>query len=213
MTGEERRRRLATARVYLVTDARRDRGDLYAFLTATCGAGVGLVQLRDKDATDDELRAAAAVFRRVRDATGVLFVLNDRPDLAVEVAADGAHVGQDDLAPVAARAIVGDDMLLGLSTHGPAQLAAAAGQPVDYLGVGPVHATPTKPGRPGIGLGPIRYAAENAAMPWFVTGGMDEHRVADVVAAGARRIVVVRAVTEADDPATAVRRLLAVLPA
>jgi thiamine-phosphate pyrophosphorylase len=207
-----RRERLEAARLYVVTDARRDRGDLGTFLGRVCDGGADLVQLREKDATDDELRRHAVVFRRVCDATGTLFVLNDRPDLAVEVGADGAHVGQDDLDPAKARELVGDDLLLGLSTHGPGQLDAALEAPVDHVGVGPVHATPTKPGRPGIGLEAVRYAAANATVPWFVTGGMNERTVPEVVATGARAVVVVRAVTEADDPGVAVRRLRDLLP-
>ena len=207
-----RRERLEAARLYVVTDARRDRGDLETFLGRVCDGGADLVQLREKDATDDQLRRHAAVFRRVCDATGTLFVLNDRPDLAIEVGADGAHVGQDDLDPAKARELVGDDLLLGLSTHGPGQLDAALEAPVDHVGVGPVHATPTKPGRPGIGLELVRYAAAHATLPWFVTGGMNERTVPEVVAAGARAVVVVRAVTEADDPGVAVRRLRDLLP-
>jgi thiamine-phosphate pyrophosphorylase len=201
--GARRAARLDDARLYVVTDARSERGDLEAFLRAVAGASADLLQLRDKTADDDRLRAAAEVFRRVCDDTGALFVLNDRPDLAVEVGADGVHVGQDDAPPDAVRASVGPDLLIGRSTHSPAQLDASGEQDVDYVAVGPVHATPTKEGRPPVGLGPVRHAAAHAAHPWFAIGGIDATTVTDVLEAGARRIVVVRAVTEASDPAEA----------
>lgn len=202
--GARRAARLDDARLYVVTDARADRGDLEPFLRAVAGASVDLLQLRDKTADDDRLRAAAGAFRRVCDETGALFVLNDRPDLAVEVGADGVHVGQQDAHPDAVRAEVGPDLLIGRSTHSPRQLDASAEEDVDYVAVGPVHATPTKEGRPAVGLDPVRHAATHAAHPWFAIGGIDEETVEDVLRAGARRVVVVRAVTEADDPAEAV---------
>jgi thiamine-phosphate pyrophosphorylase len=201
--GARRAARLDDARLYVVTDARRQRGDLEPFLRAVAGASADLLQLRDKTADDDQLRAAAAVFRRVCDDTGALFVLNDRPDLAVEVGADGIHVGQDDAHPDDVRATVGPDLLIGRSTHSPGQLDASGEEDVDYVAVGPVHATPTKEGRPAVGLDPIRYAAVHAAHPWFAIGGIDTVTIDDVLEAGARRVVVVRAVTEATDPAEA----------
>jgi thiamine-phosphate pyrophosphorylase len=201
--GELRQARLQDARLYVVTDARRDRGDLEAFLRAVTEASADIVQLRDKDADDAQLRESAEVFRRVCDDTGALFVLNDRPDLAVEVGADGIHVGQDDASPDDARALVGPDLLIGLSTHSATQVDAAADQDVDYIAVGPVHATPTKPGRPAAGLEPVRHAAEHAAQPWFAIGGISPHTLDEVLDAGARRIVVVRAITQAEDPAAA----------
>lgn len=210
--GERRQARLTDARLYVVTDARSERGDLETFLLAITGASVDIVQLREKDADDRRLGEAAAVFRRVCDETGALFVLNDRPDLAGEVGADGVHVGQDDAAPDEARALVGPDLLIGCSTHSAAQIEAAAEQDVDYIAVGPVHKTPTKPGRPAAGLGPVRHAAEHAAQPWFAIGGIAAETVDEVLEAGARRIVVVRAITEAVDPAAAawsLRRALA----
>jgi thiamine-phosphate pyrophosphorylase len=201
--GARRAARLDDARLYVVTDARRERGDLETFLRAVAGASADLLQLRDKTATDDQLRAAAEVFARVCEDTGALFVVNDRPDLAVEVGADGIHVGQDDLPPDDVRAVVGPDVLVGLSTHSTSQLDASAEQDVDYVAVGPVHATPTKEGRPAVGLGPVRHAAEHAAHPWFAIGGIDRDTIGEVLEAGARRVVVVRAVTEATDPADA----------
>jgi thiamine-phosphate pyrophosphorylase len=192
----DRRDRLARARLYLVCDRRPE-----AFLRAALGGGVDIVQLRDKDASDEQVLEAAKVFRRVADEHGALFVVNDRPDLAVAADADGVHVGQDDTSVSEARAAVGADRIVGLSTHSPDQIAAARG--VDYVAVGPVHATPTKPGRPAVGLKLIRHAAAHAPDPWFAIGGIDRQTVAAVAAAGARRAVVVRAITEAEDPGVA----------
>jgi thiamine-phosphate pyrophosphorylase len=202
----DRRERLARARLYLVCDRRPE-----AFLRAALAGGVDVLQLRDKDATDEEILAAAPAFRRAAADAGALFVLNDRSDLARAADADGVHVGQDD-GPVAdARAVVGADRIVGRSTHSPDQIAA--GGDADYIAVGPVHATPTKPGRPAVGLELVRHAAEHAPEPWFAIGGIDPGNVAAVVAAGARRVVVVRALTESADPEAAARALRAVLVA
>ena len=171
--------------------------------------GVDIFQLRDKHASEDELLRAAEAARRLCDEHGALLVLNDRPDLAVAFGADGVHVGQDDMAVADARAIVGPDLLVGRSTHTPEQIDGAQG--ADYIGVGPVHATPTKLGRPAIGLEPVRFAAEHLALPWFAIGGLDAATVGAVVGAGARRVVVVRAIAEAADPEAAARGLRAVV--
>jgi thiamine-phosphate pyrophosphorylase len=200
----DRRDRLARARLYLVCDRRPE-----AFLRAALAGCVDIVQLRDKEASDEQVLEAAKVFRRVADAHGALFVVNDRPDLAVAADADGVHVGQDDTPVSEARAVVGPDRIVGLSTHSPDQIAAARG--VDYIAVGPVYATPTKPGRPAVGLELIRHAAAHAPEPWFAIGGIDRRTVGAVVAAGARRAVVVRAIAEADDPGAAARALGEVL--
>jgi len=202
--GDRRRQRLGQARLYLVCGPESTR-----LLPAVLAAGVDIVQLRAKDASDAQVLEAAEAFRGGADEAGALFVLNDRPDLAVSADADGVHLGQDDMAVDEARSVVGGERLIGLSTHGPAQLDAAEG--VDYVAVGPVHATPTKPGRPAIGLEPLRYAAEHARVPWFAIGGLDGRNVGDAVAAGARRVVVVRAITEAADPVGSVRELRAAL--
>ncbi len=139
---------------------------------------------------------------------GVPFILNDRPDLALACGADGVHVGQDDTPPEVARRILGPDAIIGFSTHAPAEWDAAAGSTADYLSAGPVTPTPTKPGRPGTGLGYLSYAAGSAeSRPWFVTGGVTPETVPAMVGAGARRFVVVRYLTEAADPETAARRL------
>jgi len=207
--------RLAAARLYLVCGAAGDGRDLRAFLDAALRGGVDVVQLREKDPSvgDDALLAAAQVFRDACDAHGALFVLNDRPDLAAAARADGVHVGQDDMPVAEARALVGEDVLLGRSTHTPEQVEDAAVADVDYFAVGPVHATPTKPGRPAVGLELIRHAASAPrAVPWFAIGGIDTSNVAAVVEAGASRIVVVRALTDADDPETTARALRGALP-
>jgi len=214
--GDERRPRLRNARLYLVCGASGDgRGDLRAFLDAALRGGVDLVQLREKDPAvgDEALLEAARVFRDACDAHGALFVLNDRPDLVAAARADGVHVGQDDMPVAEARALVGEDVLLGRSTHTPTQVDDAAVADIDYFAVGPVHATPTKPGRPPVGLELIRYAASAPrAVPWFAIGGIDMINVDAVVTAGATRVVVVRALTEADDPEATARTLRGALP-
>src|SRR5919206_743662 len=175
------RARLAAARLYLVCDARPR-----AFLDAALRGGVDVVQLRDKALDDEGIVAAAREFRAAADAAGALFVLNDRPDLVDACGADGVHVGQDDASPADARAAVGEQRIVGRSTHAPDQLAAAEADPdVDYLAVGPVHATPTKPGRPAAGLGYVRHAASVASKPWFAIGGIDPATIGAVVGAGA----------------------------
>jgi thiamine-phosphate pyrophosphorylase len=203
---DSRRERLASARLYFVTDVRPRLEEL---LAAALAGGVDMVQLRDKEAGDDELVRAAAVFRRLCDEHGALFWLNDRPDLVEACGADGVHVGQDDMPAADVRERVGDDVLVGLSTHSPEQLDAALASGVaDQLSVGPVWETPTKAGRPAAGLPYVRHAAELAGdRPWFAIGGIDLGNVRAVTQAGASRIVVVRAIRDADDPAAAASEL------
>jgi thiamine-phosphate pyrophosphorylase len=196
----DRRDRLLAARLYLVCDARPD-----DFLDQALRGGVDIVQLRMKGAPDGDIAAAAERFARRCSEHDALFVLNDRADLAAEVGADGVHIGQDDGLVATARELIGPDRLLGLSTHTPAQLDAAEG--VDYIGVGPVHETPTKPGRPAVGLELVAYAAAHARVPFFAIGGIDAAGAAAVRAVGGRRIAVVRALTEAADPVRAARAL------
>ena len=203
-SGIQRLGRLESARLYLVCDRQPDR-----FVRSVLAAGVDMLQLRDKHASDQELVAAGRRYRRCCDETGALLIVNDRPDLAVAVGADGVHVGQDDVPVEAARRVVGPERIVGLSTHSPRQLDAARG--VDYVAVGPVHATPTKPRRPPVGLDLVREAAAHARVPFFAIGGIDPGNVHAVVAAGARRVVVVRAIVDAADPAAAARSLRAVL--
>ena len=201
----DRRARLRDARLYFVAD----RGGMEHALEAALAGGVDLFQLRDKDATDDELLDAAATARSLCEAAGALFLLNDRPDLAAAGGADGVHVGQDDMPVDRARKLVGDDALVGLSTHSMQQAQAGCRTGADYIAVGPVHTTPTKEGRPAIGVEPIKYAAAHVSVPWFAIGGLDAGNVGAVVRAGARRIVVVRALAQADDPEAAARTLRA----
>lgn len=212
--GAWRRRRLADARLYLCVDRRTGQDDLPELLDAVLAAGVDLVQLRDKSATDEQLRAAAPVFRAAALRHGALFILNDDPVLAVEAGADGVHVGQDDPHPAQARRVVSSDRLVGCSTHSPAEVDRALATDCDYFAVGPVHPTPTKEGREAIGIGPLRHAAAVAGeRPWFVTGGMAPDTAPEVLASGARRLVVVRAITGADDPAAVTAALVRLLRA
>ena len=191
------------SRLYLITGVRPD---LEPFLEAAVRGGVDIVQIREKTLADGELLAALQRAREVTRRLGVPLVVNDRPDLARLVEADYVHLGQDDLPVEAARALGVD---VGQSTHAPAELDATA---ADYAGVGPVFETPTKVGRPAAGLEYVRYAAAHARLPWFAIGGIDDSTVGDVVAAGARRIAVVRAIGDSADPgraAAVLRRALA----
>ena len=191
-------------KLYLCTG---DRGDLADFLAACIRGGVDIVQLRDKHLEAKPLLARARIARDVCRDHGVPFILNDRPDLALEVEADGVHVGQDDAPPALARRILGPDAIVGLSTHAPHELDASNAEPVDYISAGPVEATPTKPGRAGVGLDYLRYAAANASKPFYVTGGVTPETIPAMAAAGARHFVVVRYLTEASSPEAAARAL------
>ncbi|HYI36823.1 MAG TPA: thiamine phosphate synthase [Thermoleophilaceae bacterium] len=204
--GEDRRARLARARLYLVTDA----GIAPGALDAALAGGVDMVQLRDPALDDTALLATAASFRAACDRHGALLWINDRPDLALAAEADGVHVGQDDDAVAAVRERVGDDVLIGLSTHAPDQLEAGIDAGADQLSVGPVWETPTKPGRPAAGLEYVRHAAgRRPPVPWFAIGGIDRGNAGEVAEAGAGRIVVVRAVRDATDPGAAAAQLRA----
>jgi thiamine-phosphate pyrophosphorylase len=203
------RERVAAARLYLVCDARP-----VEWLRAALRGGVDIVQLRDRSLDDDGLAAAARAFRTAADEAGALFVLNDRPDLVAACEADGVHVGQDDASPAEARAAIGPHRIVGRSTHAPDQADAAASDPeVDYLAIGPVHTTPTKPCRTAAGLDYVSYAARTVDKPWFAIGGLDAGNAHEVVERGATRIVVVRAITESDDPEAAARALREALEA
>ncbi|MGD1172084.1 thiamine phosphate synthase [Mycobacterium seoulense] len=215
--------RLAAARLYLCTDARRERGDLARFADAALAGGVDIIQLRDKGSPGEqrfgplEARDELAACEVLADAArrhGALFAVNDRADIARAAGADLLHLGQGDLPLDIARGIVGPDTLLGLSSHDADQAAAAAAGAPDYFCVGPCWPTPTKPGRTAPGLGLVRAAANlRTAKPWFAIGGIDEQRLPEVLAAGARRIVVVRAITAASDPRAAAHRLRSALAA
>jgi thiamine-phosphate pyrophosphorylase len=193
---------LASTHLYMVCDERPD-----AFLAAALRGGVDIVQLRLKDAGDRAIVETGVRFAEQCAAYGASFILNDRPDLVEACHADGVHVGQDDVSVAEARELVGPDRIVGLSTHSPEQIDAAGALDVDYIGVGPVHATPTKPGRPPVGLELVRYAAGHARVPFFAIGGIDAGNVGAVCDAGAHRIAVVRALTEAPDPERAAREL------
>jgi thiamine-phosphate pyrophosphorylase len=204
-SAAERRARLDAARLYFVT------GDP-AVVPGAIAGGADIVQLRLKGAPDDEIVAGGRALTEVCHERGALFVLNDRPDLAVACGADGVHVGQDDEPLESARATVGPDMLVGISTHSPDQVDAADASDADYFAVGPVWETPTKEGRPAVGLELVRHAAQHArSKPWFAIGGIDAERAPLVAEAGARRIVVVRAIQRADDPRAAAASLRAAL--
>jgi thiamine-phosphate pyrophosphorylase len=217
------RDRLTTSSLYLCTDARRERGDLAEFADAALAGGVDLIQLRDKGSPGeqkfgplearDEL-AALEVLGEAARRHNALLAVNDRADIARAARADVLHLGQDDLPLPVARDIIGPGPVIGRSTHDRAQVDAAVAEATDYFCVGPCWPTPTKPGRHAPGLDLVRATGEiGTDKPWFAIGGIDEQRLPEVLAAGARRIVVVRAITAADDPGAAARRLKAALSA
>ena len=199
---------LSERRLYLCTP---DRPDLGEFLAACVEGGVDVVQLREKHLEARPLLARAALAAEVCRREGVPFIVNDRPDLARAAGADGVHVGQDDVPVRVAREILGPDAIVGLSTHGPGDLAGAADEDVDYISAGPVEPTPTKPGRPGTGLAYVTLASERSSVPVFVTGGVTPERIPALAAAGVRHFVVVRYLTEAADPRAAARALRAAI--
>ncbi|MFH9120689.1 thiamine phosphate synthase [Streptomyces globisporus] len=203
------REQLSDARLYLCTDARKRQGDLPAFLDAVLTSGVDIVQLRDKGMEAAEELEHLAVFADACRRHGKLLAVNDRADVAHAIGADVLHLGQGDLPVPAARAIIGADRLIGRSTHAEAEVDAAVTQDgVDYFCTGPCWPTPTKPGRHAPGLDLVRYAASlGGQRPWFAIGGIDAGNLDQVLDAGARRVVVVRAITEADDPAAATAEL------
>ncbi|OAE03637.1 thiamine phosphate synthase [Arthrobacter sp. OY3WO11] len=217
-----------SARLYLCTDARRSRGDFEQFVDAAFAGGVDIIQLRDKSIEAAEELELLAVLKEAAVRHGRLWAVNDRADIAVLSGAPVFHIGQKDLPLKAARTLLNGNAAIGLSSHSPEQvdaaLAAAAGPAaLDYFCVGPLWATPTKPGRAAVGLDLVKYAAAASAaqrqgqsdggVPWFAIGGIDHGNVEQVVDAGASRIVVVRAITEADDPAAAAASLLDALDA
>jgi thiamine-phosphate pyrophosphorylase len=200
------RERLRTARLYLCAEARAGGDDPEALLRSALGGGVDVVQLREKELGRAEIERAADTYRRVADTYSALFILNDDPELAHACDADGVHVGKADEVQ-AARELLGPDAIVGLSTHSEAEIDAAGELAVDYIAVGPVWETPTKPGRPGVGLELIGYAAERATQPFFAIGGISPLNAEEVVRAGARRICVVRAIRDAPDPSVAAAAL------
>ena len=211
--GPLRQERLRTARLYFACEARPGGEDSEALLRAALSGGADIVQLREKQLGREEIERAAATFRRVCDTYSAPFIVNDDPELARACDADGVHVGQDDVSAEEARELLGPDAIIGLSTHSPEQIADAAGRPVDYISAGPIWETPTKQGRPGVGLGLIEHAAAHAAHPFFAIGGIDPSNAAQVVEAGARRLCVVRAIRDAAEPSTIAEELRRVLGA
>lgn len=203
--AQRRREWLQRARLYFVCEARPCGRDPEDVLRPALQAGVDVVQLREKSGDEREVVRAGRVFRRLCDAYDALFIVNDSPELAIACGADGVHVGQDDAAPADVRRLLGPDALIGLSTHSPEQVDEAVD--VDYFCVGPVHRTPTKPEYEPVGLDLVRYAAAHATAPFFAIGGIEPGNVSEVVGAGARRVVVVRAIRDADDPGAAARAL------
>jgi thiamine-phosphate pyrophosphorylase len=208
----DRRERLRSARLYFISDARPGGRPLAEVLEPALAGGADLFQLRDKTASDDDLLAACAIARDLCAQAGALFVVNDRPDIAARAGADGVHVGQDDASVAQARAVVGSDVLVGLSTHSPQQIDAVPAD-ADLIGVGPVYATPTKVEAVPVGLDLVAYAAGHARVPFFAIGGLDAETTPEAVAHGATRIAVVRAIADAPDPAAAARRLQGLLGA
>ncbi|WP_236796448.1 thiamine phosphate synthase [Amycolatopsis sp. GM8] len=212
LTGDDIRKRLDAARLYLCTDARGSRGDLAEFADAALSGGVDIIQLRDKTGgapleAKQEL-AALEVLAEACARHGALLAVNDRADVALAVDADVLHLGQDDLPVPLARRVIGDEPVIGRSTHSVEQARAAEAEPgVDYFCTGPCWPTPTKPGRPAPGLDLVRTMA-GSKRPWFAIGGIDQERLPQVIEAGATRVVVVRAITEAEDPAAAARRIV-----
>jgi thiamine-phosphate pyrophosphorylase len=204
---DDRRARLQRAALYLVCSTRPGGRALEDVLAPALAGGVDIVQLRDKQASTAELLEAAAIARRLCDAAGALLILNDRPDLVAEAGADGCHVGQDDMDVPEARALAGEGAIVGQSTHFPGEIDGAT--EADYIGVGPIYATPTKPGRPAVGLELVTFAGAHAHVPFFAIGGIDASNVDAVVDAGARRIAVVRAIAEASDPRAVAAKLRA----
>src|SRR3954464_14200527 len=223
--GPLRRERLRTARLYFVCDARSGGGELEPLLRAALSGGVDIVQLRDKDAPRREIELAALTYRRLCDTYSALFIVNDDPELARACAADGVHVGQDDMPAAEARELLGPEATVGPSTRPGEQIAASAEAPVDYISVGPVWETPTKEGRPGVGLGLVSHAARQAPHPFFAVGGVVPAHAAEggggtapatapeVGSAGAARVGVVRAIRDAEAPAGAAESLRGALGA
>jgi thiamine-phosphate pyrophosphorylase len=208
--GDDRRARLQAARLYLVCGLpgeEPDAGGLPDLLRSAVAGGVQIFQLREKRLPDDELTAVANATQALCERIGTLLIVNDRPTVAAEAGADGIHVGQEDMPVADVRELVGPDMLVGLSTHTPAEIDAVDPELVDYIGVGPVHETPTKAGRPAVGPELVRYAAEHSPVPFFAIGGLNAGNLAEVIDAGATRAVVLRAIADASDPEAAAREL------
>ena len=203
---------ISDARLYLVARASVGGRPLAELMPDLAAAGVDLLQLREKEMEAGEILRVGAPIRAACREAGVPFIINDRPDVALALDADGVHLGQNDLPVETGRRILGD-AIVGVSTHSEDEIdvATASPQRIDYIAVGPVHETPTKPGRPGTGLGLLHHAARVVDVPWFVTGNMNAGTLPEAMEAGARRAVVVRGITEAPDPVSAAAELRAIL--
>ncbi len=206
--GGLRRQRLGWARLYFVCDALPHNSDPEPLVRAALSGGAGMVELREREQPEAVIERSGRTFRRLADTYSALFIVNDDPYLARELFADGVHVGQDDISPSDARKVLGEDAIVGLSTHTSEQIEAAHSEPVDYISVGPIWETPSKEGRPATGLELIREAAKIATIPWFAIGGIDAGNVDEVVKTGARRICVIRAIRDAPDPGAAASTLV-----
>jgi thiamine-phosphate pyrophosphorylase len=209
--GALRRQRLRWARLYFVCEARPHGKDPEALLNAAMSGGAGMIELRDREHPRNAVERSGHTFRRLANTYSALFIVNDDPHLALELRADGVHIGQEDMNPAEARRIMGPDAIIGLSTHSREQIEAAADAPVDYISVGPIWETPTKQGRSATGLELVRTAAEVTRLPWFAIGGIDLGNANQVVEAGAERLCVVRAIRDAEDPRSAADALSAVV--
>lgn len=211
--GQLRLERLAWARLYFVCEALPGGREPEPLLRAALGGGAGIVQLRDRTQPEVVINRVGRTYRRLADTHSAPFIVNDDPGLAHELDADGVHLGQEDMPASEARELLGPAALIGLSTHTADQIEAAHAQPVDYISVGPVWETPTKPGRAAVGLELVRHAAEAARLPWFAIGGIAEDNADEVIEAGARRIVVVRAIRDSADPRASAEALASRLDA
>lgn len=207
----ERLRRLERSNFYLITPAHPEAGPLGEFLAAVLDAGVDIVQLREKEMEAKPLLEFCEIARSRTEEADALFIVNDRVDVAVAAGADGVHLGQDDLPPKIARAQAGRDFLIGLSTHAEEEVLASNEDEADYIGVGPVYETPTKSGRPPTGLKLVEFARDSARKPFFAIGGVDLETLPGVVAAGAKRVSVLRVLTQSDDPAGVAKRIKQIL--
>lgn len=206
--ARSRRAVLDAVRLYLITDASPRVQPIEDFIRAAAAGGVGMLQLREKALDDAHLLDVARRCAAVCSSLNIPFIVNDRVDIALGCGADGVHVGQDDLPVQTVRQLAGDKFVIGLSTHSEEQIARAAHLDVDYIGVGPVHETPTKEGRPAVGLELVRFAATHAPQPFFAIGGIDPSNIASVAAAGASGVSVLRWISNSPDPCASARQLI-----
>lgn len=209
MSTALKKRLLARSGIYLVADNSASKGrDLISTISRSLEAGVDIVQFRDKRASDKEFLALGKKIKRLTEEQGALFVVNDRVGLALEMNSDGVHLGDGDMSVEAARKALGRERIIGFSTHSIAEMRDAAQKDADYISIGPVFATPAKPGHKAIGLEPIKTASRELRLPFVAIGGINESNVKDVVSAGAKRVAVIRAIMSDSDPCAAARTLI-----